>query len=218
MGLKRGYIRLWKDGPTEKEQRDALRAAGVETDGMGAKVYIDNPSPSKMRLGSVSLVDRGKCIAAMRLRPEGEPPDELVVYSMWVLALSAIDLFSIAAQLTKTGAIIYDLNTGNRMHWTPEMAALAEAAASIQKYQGARKTERARITLAASDVKVGPKRKLSGRLLDLFLQDWSDPKAGTNEQVATRHGISVTTAHRVAGMSRVEAIRRADRARHDQNL
>lgn len=218
MGLKRGYIRLWKDGPTEKEQRDALRAAGVETDGMGAKVYIDNPSPSKMRLGSVSLVDRGKCIAAMRSRQEGEPPDELVVYSMWVLALSAIDLFSIAAQLTKTGAIIHDLNTGNRMHWTPEMAALAEAAASIQKYQGARKTERARITLAASDVKVGPKRKLSGRLLDLFLQDWGDAKAGTNEQVAERHGISVTTAHRVAGMSRLEAIRRRDRENHDKNI
>jgi DNA invertase Pin-like site-specific DNA recombinase len=218
MGLKRGYIRVWKDGPTEKEQRDALRNACVEVDGIGAKVYFDNPKPSKMRLGSVALTDRAQCIFDMRSRPAGETPDELVVYSMWVLALSAIDLFSIAAQLTKTGAIIHDLNTGKRMHWTPEMAALAEAAASIQKYQGARKTEKARITLAASDVKVGPKHKLTGRLFDLFLQDWSDPKAGTNEQVARRHGISVTTAHRVAGMSRVEAIRRADRARHDQNL
>lgn len=218
MGRKRGYVRVWKGGPTESEQLAALKAAGVEVDGIGAPIYKDILKPSQMKLGAAGLRQREMCVKDMRERPAGEGPDELVVCSMWVLALSAGDLFSLASQLCRTGAVIHDLTMNKRMHWTPEMADLAEAAAAIQRFQGSRKTEKARLTLAASGKKGGPKHKLTGRLLDLFLQDWGDAKAGTNAEVAARHGISVTTANRVAGMSRLEFIRRADRIRHDQNL
>ena len=218
MGRKRGYIRVWKGGPSADEQRDALRAAGVEVDDPHGPVYIDAPSPRQMQRGAVVLTDRAKCIGAMRERPDGEDPDELIVYAPWVLAISPGDLFGIAAKLAEKGAVIHDLMTGRKMKWITEMAGLSDMAAMIARFQHMRKTEKARIALAASGAKGGGKPKLSGKLLELFLSEWADPKAGTNIEVAERHGITVKTAAKYAGMSRREAIRRADRARHDKCL
>lgn len=216
MGRKRGYIRVWKGGPTEDEQRNALRAVGVEVDGSSAPIYIDEPSPRQMKRGAAVLTERASCINDMRSRPDGEEPDEIVVCAPWVLAISPSDLFGVASRLAEKGAVIHDLSSGQRMRWTPEMAGLAAMAETVARFQNKRKTDQARLTLATGDIKTGPKPKLSGRLLDLFLADWGDAYAGTNEQVATRHGIGVTTAHRLAGMSRTEAIRRAERAKHDR--
>lgn len=218
MGRKRGYIRVWKDGPSADEQRAALRAAGVEVDGSMAPIYFDAPSPRQMLRGAVVLVDRERCIKDMRQRPDGEEPDELVVYTPWVLAVSPGDLFSIAAKLAEKGAVIHDLMTGQKMKWIPEMAGLSDMAAMIARFQHMRKTEKARIALAASGAKGGSKPKLTGKLLELFMADWGDPKAGTNAEVAKRHGVSLQTAVRTAGMSRRVAIRLADRARHDKGL
>lgn len=215
MGRKRGYIRVWKGGPTEDEQRTLLAAAGVEVDGSFAPIYVDAPSPRKMQAGAAALEKREDCIRAMRERPADEDPDELVVCAPWVLAVSASDLFSVAAKLAEKGAIIYDLNSGQRMHWTPEMAGLAGMAESVSRFQHRRRTEKARITLAGSDVKTGPKPKLTGRLLDLFLKDWGDPRSGTNKEVCDRHGISPTTAQKIGG-NRTEAIRVAARAQFDR--
>jgi len=196
-----------------------LRAAGCDVDGpLGAHVYIDKPTQHQMKSGTKALVDRAHCIRDLRSRPPDEPVDEIVVCAIWVLALSSADLFEIAAQLAPKGAVIHDLATGKKMHWVPEMADLAEAAAQVKRFQDRRKIERALVARAASDKKPGPKAKLSGRLLELFLEDWGNPKAGSNEQVAERHRISTTTAHRLAGMSRTEAIRRADRVRHEKGL
>lgn len=216
MGRKRGYIRVWKGGPSADEQREALRVAGVEVDGSAPPVYIDAPSPRQMQRGAVVLTEREKCINDMRQRRDSEDPDELVVCAPWVLAISPGDLFSVAAKLAEKGAVIHDLMTGQRMKWIPEMAGLADMAATIARFQHTRKTEKARIALAASGSKGGSKPKLTGKLLDLFLTDWSDPRSGTNAEVARRHGVSLQTAHRTAGMSRTEAIRRADRVRHDR--
>lgn len=216
MGRKRAYIRVWKGGPTEEEQRNALRSAGVEMEGMGAPVYVDAPSPRQMQRGAIVLKDRETCIRDMRSRPDGEEPDELVVCAPWILAISPSDLFGVASKLAEKGAVIHDLTSGQRLRWTPEIAGLAAMAETIARFQNKRKTDQARLTLATGDIKTGPKPKLSGRLLDLFMTDWGDAYAGTNEEVAARHGISVTTAHRIAGMSRTEAIRRAQRAKHDR--
>lgn len=215
MGRKRGYIRVWRGGPTEDEQRGLLREAGVEVDTAHAPVYIDNLSPRQMQGGALALKSREACIQAMRERPAEEAPDELVVCATWILAVSASDLFSVAAKLAERGAVIHDLNSGQRMHWTPEMAGLAGMAEAVSRFQHRRRTEKARITLAAGDVKTGPKPKLTGRLLDLFLKDWADPLSGTNREVCDRHGISPTTAQKIGG-NRTEAIRIAARERHDR--
>lgn len=215
MGRKRGYIRVWKGGPSEDEQRTLLGKAGVEVSTPNAPVYIDNLSPRQMQAGALALKEREACIQAMRERPAEEDPDELVVCAPWILAVSASDLFSVAAKLSERGAVIHDLNSGQRMHWTPEMAGLAGMAESVSRFQHRRRTEKARITLATSDVKTGPKPKLTGRLLDLFLKDWGDPLSGTNKEVCDRHGISPTTALKIGG-NRTEAIRKASRERHDR--
>lgn len=215
MGRKRGYIRVWKGGPTEGEQRTLLAAAGVEVDGPHAPIYVDAPSPRKMQAGAAALEWRESCIKAMRERSVGDEPDELVVCAPWVLAVSASDLFSVAAKLAEKGAVIHDLNSGQRMRWTPEMAGLAAMAESVSRFQHRRRTEKARITLAATDVRTGPMPKLTGRLLDLFLKDWGDPLSGTNKEVCDRHGISPTTALKIAG-NRTEAIRKASRERYDR--
>lgn len=214
MGRKRVYIRVWRGGPTADDQRATLRESGINIDDPDVAVYTDELKPSQERLGAVALKDRDVCIRDMRLRPDGEGSDELVVCAPWVLAISPGDFFSVAAKLAEKGAIIHDLTSGKRLHWIPEMAGMADMAASISRFQGRRKTEKARLTVAMKDVKTGPKPKLSGRLLDLFLIDWGDAAAGTNKEVAARHGIGVQTAHRVAGMSRSEAIRRAERAKY----
>ena len=216
MGRKRGYIRVWKDGPTEQEQRDALRLVGVEVDDPYGPVYVDAPSLREMKKGALALTSRAECIRSMRERPEGEAPDELVIGAPWILAVSPSDLFGIAAKLAEKGAVIRDLSSGQVMRWTPEMAGLAAMAEQIARFQHKRKTEKARLTLATGEIRTGPKPKLTGKLFDLFMADWGDATAGTNEQVADRHRISVTTAHRLAGMPRTEAIRRAERAKHDR--
>lgn len=216
MGRKRGYIRVWKDGPTEQEQRDAMRPFGVEVDDEYGAVYVDAPSPREMKKGALALKSRAECIRSMRERPEGEQPDELVIVAPWVLAVSPSDLFGIAAKIAERGAVIRDLSSGQVMRWTPEMAGLAAMAEQVARFQHKRKTEKARLTLATGDIRTGPKPKLTGKLFDLFMADWGDATAGTNEQIAERHRIGVTTAHRLAGMSRTEAIRRAERAKHDR--
>ena len=190
--------------------------AGYNVDNPEVAVYTDALKPSQERLGAAGLRDRENCLSEMRLRPEGEEPDELVVCSPWVLAVSPGDFFSVATRLAEKGAVIHDLTSGRRVRWLPEMASMADMAASIARFQGRRKTERARLTLAENDIKTGPKPKLTGRLLDLFLADWGDARAGTNAEVAARHGIGVQTAHRLAGMPRMEAIRRAERAKYDR--
>lgn len=215
MGRKRGYIRVWKGGPSEDDQRALLREAGVEVDSAHAPVYIDNLTPRQMQGGALALKSREACIQAMRERTADEGPDELVVCAPWILAVSASDLFSVAAKLSERGAIIFDLNSGQRMHWTPEMAGLAGMAEAVSRFQHRRRTEKARLTLATSDVKTGPKRKLTGKLLDLFLKDWRDPLSGTNREVCERHGISPNTAAKVGG-NRTEAIRIAARAQFDR--
>ena len=216
MGRKRVYIRVWKDGPTEEEQRETLQSAGVIDSRGETAVYIDAPSVRQMQKGALALTDRENCIRDMRLRPEGEEPDELVVCAPWVLAVSAADLFAVAARIAEKGAFIHDLSSGKRVRWLPEVAGIADMASAVTRFQGRRKTEKARLTAALSEKRKGPKPKLTGRLLDLFLADWGDARAGTNAEVAARHGIGVQTAHRLAGMPRMEAIRRAERAKYDR--
>lgn len=216
MGRKRGYIRVWKDGPTEQEQRDAMRPVGVEVDDPYGAVYVDAPSPREMKKGALALTSRAQCIRDMRERPEGEEPDELVIVAPWVLAVSPSDMFGVAAKIAERGAVIRDLSSGQVIRWTPDMAGLAAMAEQVARFQHKRKTEKARLTLATGEVRTGPKPKLTGKLFDLFMADWGDATAGTNEQVAERHRISVTTAHRLARMPRTEAIRRAERVKHDR--
>ena len=195
-----GYIRVWKGGPAELDQRAVLASAGISEP--QAAIYVDRASSDKR-----ALSQRAGCLAEVLAGDAGE----IVVAAIWVLAVNAADLFEIAAEVSRKGVTIRDVAAGKTHRWSPDVGDLAEAAAAVQKHSGQQRLEKARKTRARTGLVGGRKPKLSGQALRAALDDWGNPNAGTNAEVASRHNVSVATLQRAAKMTRTEAIARAGR-------
>ncbi len=174
-----GYWRNWPSGP--KKQREKLEAAGCE------RVYGESsprmPEP---------LAELAEAVRTLR------PGDEIVVVAPEVLGRTQAEILAAMTdihRLTKGGAAIRDLSTGEAIRYHPDMHGPLDFVARGAAALGKRKMTAAN---EASRTKSGRKKALVGKRKAAAEKDWRDMSL-TGPQVAEKYGLSVQALHNYFG-------------------
>ena len=182
-----GYIRLWRSGPSEEEQRAALTAVGVEP----SHIEVDplRPRRGKLRTDEAERPNdphEGLPATIRRVR-QG---DRIVVHSAAVLTVGREQVREVLAAIGRKGGSLYDAAAGLTVP-CPDMV---EVEAFIDRaeigWQSAR-TAHARKALVG--IKRGPEKtklKISDAQAEAM---WHDPQAYTKRQVEDATGVKRRT-------------------------
>jgi len=176
--MKIGYWRNWPSGP--KRQEADLREAGCE------KLYGEpNPHPRD------PLRERFEAIRTLR------PGDELVVVAPEVLGRSQAEILEALAEahrVSKGGAAIRDLSSGEVVRWHPDVQGpldfVARGAANLLQ----RRTSAA----GKASARGGRKPALQGKTKALAKADWLDPSIPPMV-VAAKYGVTIKTLYKWLG-------------------
>lgn len=124
--MKRGFIRSVAGGPSIKQQKAALAAAGLDVVGPFGPVYID---------------DRDAAVASLA------PGDVLVIAEPSCLGTTAADALEVLSQIGAREAKLLDLSSDTAVYWHPDAQApleFAVEAGRASRMAQARKMRKAR--------------------------------------------------------------------------
>ena len=161
------------------------------------RLVIDDPKPGNHALEPTHLIARKEILAKLSKR------DELVVADYATLFLSPTDAMTVIERIANIGASLFVVEDGARYHWgEAEQGIAVELAAIAQKTHKAVTDERmqkARTTRKELGHMGGRPRKVDEKALEAAKIDWINPKKGTAQQIAERHGIASSTLIRELG-------------------
>ena len=185
--MKHGYIRLWRSGPTEPDQRTALIGAGVPD----AKIEVDDQKPRRGKLktdGEEDARDPTDGLPALIRRVRNG--DQVVVHSAAVLTVGRDQVREALAAIGRKGGSLYDAAAAVVVP-CPD---IAEVEAFIDRaemgWQSAR-TAHARKALVG--IKRGPE-KTKLKIPDAQARAmWRDPQTYTKRQVEDATGVKRRT-------------------------
>lgn len=213
-----GYIRIRPVGTSLAKQKKALQGFGAfdqelstlasfenkldeSASGFASfaedRLAIDAPRPGRYALQADHLIAREGLLARLG------KGDEIVVADYATIFLSPSDAMAVIEHIAKIGASLFVVEDNTRYQWSDtEQAIAAELAAIAQKTHKAVTDERmqkARATREDLGHKGGRRSAVDQKALKTAEKDWADPKKGTAQQIADRHGFARTTLIRLLG-------------------
>lgn len=113
-----GYRLIRKAGPSEDDQLAALRAGGVQTEGIAAPVWTDKWRERRRNNAKDDpLPERKEMISRLRTG------DVVVVHSPGCLAITSADARQTMVQIVEKGASIFIASSGEMLKSEPAVAA-----------------------------------------------------------------------------------------------
>ena len=202
--MKFGYIRIRKAGPTEKIQREALKAAGVDDQSATGPMYIDVPNNKTRSVEPKDLTERQKMLNVLR------NGNTVVVADFATLAISEWDWLDVLGKISRQGARIEIIDPARILEWDsniqPVVTELTDTAKEVFDALRSEQTAPAR----RARVRQG---KLGGRPVSVTKKygeaawkeakrRWADPKGGTVKEISEDVGIPVASLNRHLGSMR----------------
>lgn len=181
----RGYIRERAKGPSVDEQRKALAAAGVPTDGDHPPIYIDvTPRRTRKDLDD-PLPQRRAAIHSMR------PGDKLVVYDAATLGPTEGEILNaIAAIGEREDVTLVICNPAGEHRWHSDVTEMAGVVADGGKVLA---RERQRVRSGINPI-MGRPKLLTGDAMALARQLWGQRSMSSRmvaAEVERQTGVSV---------------------------
>lgn len=189
MGMKRGYIRLSKAGPSLEDQQKALERAGINNFSEGVSVFVD---PPLKRGDPPTWLGRTKAIQSLR------PGDELVVSSASRLGTTMSDVLGVLRAVGERQASILVADSGHKVAWHPDALAAVEFAQGAELENRREVAATARAAQAATGRVGGAPKQLHGEALEKAKRLWADQSLSAAE-VAERVGVTTRTLYRRLG-------------------
>ncbi len=182
--MKLGYVRLSVAGPSLDSQLAAQRSAGVHP----SKIMIDDHQAG----APYAFEARSMLLFSMK------SGDELVVAAASRLGVGLDDVLGVLAEVSRRGASVFDVETGQRSVWHPDAAGIvdfARRATSGIRLEVVAKMQRGRVL---SERLGGPRPKLEGDRLERARRLWEDPVIPAHA-IADEFEVSVRTLYRRLG-------------------
>jgi hypothetical protein len=177
--------------PSLKEQKEALRGAGIEDFSDEGPVWCDR-AQKRRKSGAEPRPDLAEALRAMR------PGDELAVASPAVLGGSRGAVFEVLQAIGKREGAVFDASTGQAIPWSPEALAVVDFCNRAETLTRSFALAKARVRRAETGRLGGTPTKLTGKARDAALAIWLDPTL-TGNAAAEKIGISPSTAYRKLG-------------------
>lgn len=199
MTIDRGYVRETRNGPSVKDQIEALRNAGVRVDGNYAPVYVDRlPEKRAHRPADGAALERRAAVVA-DVRPGGR----LVVARLDRLGVSAGDIRAVMDELFDRGCVVVDVNGGAIYDAETPRTVLSGVTLAAEATLKAERVVKAR-AVRAERLAAGQKASAGGN------RGWHPTKVAEDAARAAWNDLTLTQAQAaaIAGVSPITLRRR----------
>lgn len=204
--MLRGYIRERPKGPSVEDQRKALAAAGVQTDGTHPPIYIDIIGKRTRKALDNPLPQRAAAIGSLRV---GE--DSLVIFDAGTIGTTERDILDALAATGQRDAAVITCNPPGEFRWHPDVPEAIGFAVD-----GARvlAREKARVRAGSSPI-IGRPKKLTGEALTYARELWGRRDMNSRQvaaEVKAKTGVDVGVRTLLIDLGhKTDAVEKAER-------